>query len=265
MPSCRLSRRHFLALPLTVLLGPIAGALAQAGSRRSSYEVDVGILYGALRFRLAGGIHEQVDRASGRYEVRQEGEGTGFATRGESRGMLREGRWVPLHTSSWLRIAGREGVSEIAYDYERRVAQYRSRSETFFLGRIRVVDDVVPMAAGVHVDDVVSAILNHADGLWRADPRGTLETHVVRRVRDPHEGVEERSGTHRAEIATVTLPLEIDPVSGKRTMLLDLTQFSSWALRDTPARIVVRADGRPEAITSRLMFGTSLTVSFGDG
>ena len=78
------------------------------------------MLYGALRFRLAGSIDERVDREAGRYEVRIEGQGTSFSNRGESSGVLRDGRWAPLHSASWVKIAGREGRSEIAYDYERR-------------------------------------------------------------------------------------------------------------------------------------------------
>lgn len=263
MCGVRLSRRHLLTLPLALMLGPVADVVANGESRRrSTYEIEVDILYNALRYRLVGGIDELVDRAGGRYEVRLEGEGTGFANRGESSGLLRDGRWVPLHTGSWVHIAGRDGTLDITYDHDRRVAQYRSRSETFFLGRLRVVDDVVPIPAGIHIDDMASAFLNHADGRWRAEPGGDLETRMVRRQRDRREGVEEISGTHRAEIVPVTLKLATDAASGKRIALLDLTRLSSWALEDKPAQIVFGADGRPEVITSRLMFGTLLTIRF---
>ena len=167
-----------------------------------------------------------------------------------------------LHSASWVKIAGREGRSELAYDYERRLVQYRSRSETFFLGRVRAVDDVVSLPPGLHVDDTMSAFLNHADGYWRPGPGGTLETRVVRRQREPREAVEETAGTVRAEIVPVTLNLEGEQASGVRTASLDITRFSAWALADQPARIVFGPDGRPQQLTSRLMFGTSLTVRF---
>ena len=262
MSSGSLTRRHFLTLPLALLLAPVARALGEGGARRTSYDAEASVLYGALRFRLAGSIDERVDRAAGRYDVRIEGQGTSFSNRGESSGMLREGRWAPLHSASWVKIAGREGRSEIAYDYERRVAQYRSRSETFFLGRVRAVDDVVPLPPGVHVDDTMSAFLNHADGYWRPGPSGALETRVVRRQREPREGVEETAGTVRAEIVPVTLNLDGEQAGGVRTVSLDITRFSAWALADQPARIVFGPDGRPQQLTSRLMFGTSLTVRF---
>src|SRR5262245_41478957 len=137
MSSASLSRRHFLTLPLALLLAPVSSALADGGTRRTGYEAEASLLFGALRFRLAGSIDERVDREAGTYDVRMEGQGTGFSNRGESSGVLREGRWAPLRTASWVKVASREGRTDIAYDYERRLVQYRSRSETFFLGRVR--------------------------------------------------------------------------------------------------------------------------------
>ena len=191
-----------------------------------------------------------------------EGRGSGVENRGEASGILREGRWVPLLSKSWVRIAGREGRTDIGYDHERRVAQYRSRSETFFLGRLRVVDDVVAFPAGTHVDDTVSAILNHADGHWLPEPGGVLETRMVRRRRAAREGSEETHGEYRAEIVPVTLKLVPGPGGGKRMALFDLTGFSSWAVADRPAEIVFEAGGRPEVVTARLMYGTTFTIRF---
>ena len=201
------------------------------------------MLYGALRFRLTGGIDERLDREAGRYDVRIEGQGTSFSNRGESSGVLRDGRWAPLHSASWVKIAGREGRTEIAYDYERRLVQYRSRSETFFLGRVRAVDDVVPLPPGVHVDDTMSAFLNHADGYWRPGPGGTLETRVVRRQREPSEGVEETAGTVRAEIAGDAEPRERAGGRG-RTASSTSRRFSTWARRPTGADVFSRTAGR---------------------
>ena len=262
MSSGSLTRRHFLTLPLVLLLAPVSRALAEGGARRTAYEADASVLFGALRFRLAGTIDERVDRAAGRYDVQIEGEGTGFSNRGEASGALRDGRWAPLASSARVKVRGREGRADIAYDYERRLVHYRARSETFFLGRVRTVDDVVPIPPGLHLDDTMSGFLNHADGHWRPEPGGLLQTHVVRRKREAGEGVEEVGGTHRAEIVPVTLTVEGDQTSGVRAASFDLTRFSSWALADHPARITFGPDGRPQQITSRLMFGTSLTLRF---
>lgn len=262
MSSASLTRRHFLTLPVALLLASATPARGEGEVRRTPYEAEASVLFGALRFRLAGNIDERVDREAGRYEVRMEGQGTAFANRGESSGVLREGRWAPLRSASWVKVAGRESRSEIAYDYERRLVQYRSRSETFFLGRVRVVDDVVALPPGVHVDDTMSAFLNHADGLWRPGPGGTMETRVVRRQREPREAVEETAGTARAEIISVVLHVHGEQAGGARTASLDISRFSTWALADEPARIVFGPDGRPQQVTSRLMFGTSLTVRF---
>jgi hypothetical protein len=265
MSSRELSRRGFLTLPLIVALQPVAAALAGFQSGRLRYECDVGILYNALRYRMTGTVDEQVDQAAGRYAVKIEGQGSSIANRAEANGVIRDGRWVPLLGASWVKIAGREGQAEITYDHERRVVHYRSRSETFFLGRLRVVDDVVAFPPGLHVDDVVSAILNHADGYWLPQPGGILETHMVRRRRAPREGSEETGGEYRAEIVPLVLKLVPDPVDGKRAALLDLSTLSNWALPDRPARVVFEADGRPEVVTGRLMYGTSFTLRFGSG
>jgi hypothetical protein len=262
MSSAPLTRRHFLTLPLALLLAPPARAVAETGTRRTSYEAEASVLFGALRFRLAGTIDERVDREAGRYEVLMEGQGTRFANRSESRGALLTGRWAPLSSVSWVKIAGREGRAEVAYDYPRRAVQYRSRSETFFLGRLRVVDDVVPLPPGLHVDDTMSALLNHADGYWRPGPGGTLSTSVVRRERMAREATEEKAATLRAEIVPVTMTVEADGPGGARTVSVDLTHLSSWALAGHPARIEFGPDGRPRQVTSRLMFGTSVTVRF---
>jgi hypothetical protein len=203
-----------------------------------------------------------VEPAAGRYEVRVDGQGTTFANHAESTGVLRDGRWTPMQSRSWVKIAGREGRTEVAYDYERRLVQYRSRSETFFLGRVRLVDDIVPLPPGEHVDDTMSAVLNHADGYWQPGSDGVLRTRMVRRQRDPREATHEASGTHRAELIPVTLKLDGEGSGGTRTAFFDLTHFSAWAIAGKPAKIVFGPDGRPKEVTSRLMFGTSLTVRF---
>jgi hypothetical protein len=262
MSSTRSTRRHFLTLALVPLLLPCARALGDVAGRRSTYESEATILYGALRFRVAGTIDERVDRAAGRYEVKMEGQGTGFANRAESSGVLRDGRWVPLHGASWVRIASREGKADVAYDHERRLVQYRAQSETFFLGRLRTVDDVVAIPPGEHVDDTMSAVLNYADGQWQPGPDGVLRTRAVRRRQDPKEATEETGGTHRAELVKVALTLDPEQPDGLRAGYFDLTNFSSWAVAGKPAKVIFGPDGRPQQVTASLMFGTSLSIRF---
>jgi hypothetical protein len=144
MSSTLLTRRRFLTLPLALLLAPGARAFGEGDGRRTSYAAKASILYGALRYRVAGSIDERVDRAAGRYEVRMEGQGTSFSNRAEATGILLEGRWAPLQSRSWVKIAGREGRSEVAYDYERRLCT-TARSGPSFSGAARV-DDVCPPA-----------------------------------------------------------------------------------------------------------------------
>src|SRR5262245_16080076 len=103
MSSAPLSRRRFLTLSLALLLAPSARAGAAVEVRRLRYECDVRVLYGALRYRLSGGIEERVDAARGEYQVTIAGEGKGFANRGQSRGVFRNGRWVPLASESWVK------------------------------------------------------------------------------------------------------------------------------------------------------------------
>ena len=93
------TRRRFLTLSLALLLAPAAlrwdRARAAAESRRATYALDAGILYGMLNYHLDGTLTESVDRVGGRYDVTIVGEGDGIANRIESSGALREGRWAP--------------------------------------------------------------------------------------------------------------------------------------------------------------------------
>lgn len=267
-----IDRRQFLTLGVAGAIGALvplgAGTRATAApagageTRKSTYEVAAAILYGALRYRAAGTIEEHVDRGAGRYEVKIAGQGTGLANRSEAAGVRQGERWVPVRSASRVSVAGREGRSRIAYDYERRAVAYQARSETFFLGRVRTVDDVVPIPAGVHVDDVVSALLNLGDGVWRPEA-GALQTRMVRRQRVADDGPAEVDRTFRAEIVPVRLAVAPAPGGGRTEALFDLHHFSTWALPRHPARLVFGPEGRPELITARLMFGTSLTIRFG--
>lgn len=260
MSRLRLDRRQFLTLPLALVLAPLARAAAGAEQRRATYEVDVSLLYSALRFQLAGTIDESVDRAAGRYGLTAVGRGTGISNRVESHGTLRGGRWAPTQTTSLFRVAGRESRSAVTYDYERRLIHYVFRGETFLLRRLRVVDDLVPFPASGHVDDAMSAMLNYADGLWPPAADGTLHTRVVRRRRREDEGPDDVEQVYRAELVPFVLRVESDRETGKPTALFDLTRFSSWARQGRPARIIFGTDRRPEVISTSLILGTSVTI-----
>jgi hypothetical protein len=257
-----MGRRQFLTLPVAVLLAPVSHLAAEPVTRRGQYVADVGVLYDMLTFHLDGTIEESIDRAASEYHVVIAGEGSSIANRVESWGTLRGGRWMPVRSRSWFKVRGRVSRTEIDYDYTRRVIEYHARAETFFLRRLRVVDDVVPIPEGTHVDDAVSATLNYADGLWRARD-GALRTFVVRRRISPDEGPDDVAARYRAELAPLEAKLASDSVNGKSSMLFDLSPFSSWIRPSRPARVVFGANRRPELITTSMILGSSVTIRLG--
>src|SRR2546425_3600980 len=238
MSRYSLSRRQFLTLPLALVIGPLADAAAEMEQRRAGYDADIGILYNALSLELVGTVDETVDRAAGRYQVTAIGQGARISNRIESRGIRRDGRWTPLQASGWFQVAGRESRSDVTYEWDRRVIDYHFRGETFLLRRLRVADDRVSVPDGLHVDDVISAVLNYADGLWRPEPDGAFHTHVVRRRRPENEAPDEVQRYYRAEIVPFVLKVAPDPETGKPTAQFDLSRFSSWGSEGRPGRIV---------------------------
>jgi hypothetical protein len=253
-------RRQFLTLPLALLLAPLAGGSAEVSQRKASYAVDVAILYRAFTFHLTGTIDEAVDRKAQRYHVVLAGQGPRIENRLESRGCLRAGRWAPEVSASSVQVLGRQSRTEIAYDYARETVEYHARGETFFLGRLRVVDDRLRLPAGLHVDDVVSALLNYADGLWPAQADGLFRTHIVRRQRAGDEGADDVAASYRAELVPFELKTSVDPETGKPMGLFDLTRFSSWARESSPARVVFGPRRRPELITTSMAYGTVVAI-----
>jgi hypothetical protein len=253
-------RRQFLTLPLALLLAPLAGGSAEVSERKVGYAVDVAILYRAFTFHLTGTIDEAVDRKAQRYHVVLAGQGPRIENRLESRGCLRAGRWAPEVSASSVQVLGRQSRTEIAYDYARETVEYHARGETFFLGRLRVVDDRLRLPAGLHVDDVVSALLNYADGLWPAQADGLFRTHIVRRQRAGDEGADDVAASYRAELVPFELKTSVDPETGKPMGLFDLTRFSSWARESSPARVVFGPRRRPELITTSMAYGTVVAI-----
>jgi hypothetical protein len=256
------NRRHFLTLTLASLLAP--GRLAaELLVQTEAFTAEVGILYQMLSFRLRGDVQERVDQAGGQYDVRVNGRGSDIASRIESTGVWREGRWWPLRNASWFRVHGRESRVQVAYDYGRRVAEYHARGETFLMRRLRIVDDVVALPDGASIDDAISASLNFRDGNWAPNEAGRLHTRVVRRRRSENEGPDDVAKTYRAELVPLELKLEPEPETRRPSALLDLSRFSSWARESRPARIVFDDKRRPELITGSMILGTSVTIRLG--
>lgn len=261
MSTYLMSRRQFVAVPLVLLFAKSSPAVGGAELVKATYAADVGILYDMLTLQLKGSIEERIDRASGEYRVVAAGAGPGIANRFDSAGVLRNGRWAPVESRSWFDIRGRHSRTEIVYDWRRRKIEYHARGETFFVRRVRVVDDVLSIADATHIDDVMSATLNYADGLWRPDVDGTHRTLVVRRRRDDNEGPDDVAGSYRAELVPFELT-SVPEASGKASAHFDLSRFSSWARTSRPARIIFGHSRRPELITSSMILGTSVTIRF---
>jgi hypothetical protein len=152
---------------------------------------------------------------------------------------------------------------QVDYDYGRRLVEYRARGETFFMRRLRIVDDVVALPGGASIDDAISASLNFRDGYWAPGPDGRLNTHVVRRRRSDNEGPDDVAQTYRAELVPLDLKVEPEPETGRPSALLDLSRFSSWARESRPARIVFDGERRPALITGSMILGTSVTIRLG--
>jgi hypothetical protein len=256
-----LSRRRFLTVSVGLCATRWAEVWAEVAARRTRYTLDIGILYGVFNFRLTGGIEEHVDRGAGEYEVTLVGQGPKMANRMECHGRLHDGRWAPVRTKATFDVAGRGSLLDVAYDWDRRMIDYRMRAETFFLRRRRAVDDRVAIPPGQHVDDAVSAILNHADGRWPAGPDGKFHTSVIRRRRSDSEGPDDVAASYRAELVPCVVSVTTE-ASGVTTAHVDMTRFSSWARREQPARIVLSPDGRPSVIASSLILGSSIAIHF---
>jgi hypothetical protein len=260
-----IGRRDFLSLPLAFLLAPLARASADTVALTAPYRVDVRLLYGALTYRIDETLAESIDRSAGRYEVAMTGEGDGIVNRIESSGALRQGRWAPLRSRSFFSVKGRESRGDVTYDYTARKIDYHFKGETFFLRRLRVVDDSLPMPDGLLIDDAISATLNYADQLWRPQTDGDLLTHIVRRKIASNEGPDDVQAQYRAELAPLTLKVAVDAETRKPTARFDLTRFSSWARQSQPALITFGTDRRPEHLNLPMILGTSVQISLKTG
>ena len=255
------SRRQFLTLPVLGLL-PLRAAIGRAEEQSvRSYEANVGVLFDLFTFSLKGNVTAEIDRPGARYRVTMAGEGPGVTTGTEARGVIREGRFMPTETRGYYVLRGRESWVFLRYDYDRRLIEYHSVSYTLFLGRRRQVEDVVRLAPGQQVDDVITAELNFAAGLLETDPEGAQLITVVRRARPANEGPDDVSPDgYRAELVTLRFRPAPEAGTGRLTALVDLTGFSSWARAGRPARVAFSATRRVEHVTSSLILGTSFTL-----
>ena len=113
-----------------------------------------------------------------------------------------------------------------------------------------MTDDTLAMPTGGHVDDVVSATLNYAEGRWPVEADGRLVTRVVRRQRLPGEKPDDAERRYRAELVPSSCRVASE-ASGRATALLDMTRFSSWAREEEPARIALRRRPAPARASQR--------------
>ena len=262
----RFPRRRFLALPFFLFLAPRAAAAEVNGVITRAYEADVSVLFNLLTYALRGSITEEIDRAGGRYRYTLTGQGTGVSTRTTGAGIIRDGRFKPTEVLSVHIVRGRENRTTLAYDYQRGLVEYHSVSYTLFLGRRRQADDVVKLAPGQHVDDVVSAELNFAADKLDRDPDGAHRITVVRRARPANEGPDDVSADgYRAELATLRFHASPEAATGRLTARLDLTGFSSWAKPAQPARVAFSPDRHLESVESSMMLGTTFTLRLAAG
>lgn len=262
----RLPRRRFLTLPLLPLLLPRAAGADVNGVINRAYEADVSVLFKLLTYAVKGTLSEEIDRAGGRYRYTLTGHGTGVSTRTAGAGIIREGRFKPTEALSAHTVRGRENRTSLAYDYQRGLVEYHSVSYTLLLGRRRQADDVVKLAPGQHVDDIVSAELNFAADKLDRDPDGAHRITVVRRARPANEGPDDVSADgYRAELATLRLHASPEAVTGRLTARLDLTGFSSWAKPAQPAHVAFGPDRHLESVESSMMLGTTFTLRLAAG
>src|SRR5262249_22977377 len=92
----RLSRRTFLAAPLSLLLLPRAASAAVSGTPQpQAFTVDVGILFDMINFALKGTITKHIDEAAGRYRITVEGEGDKISVHTDAGGAIRQGPSTP--------------------------------------------------------------------------------------------------------------------------------------------------------------------------
>jgi hypothetical protein len=257
-----LSRRCFLAAPLLAAAVPWVSEAAPRGRTVRAYEANVGVLFDLLTFTLAGQVITEIDPGRGQYRVTMNGSGPGVTARTEATGVIRGKRYLPIETRSSHTLRGRENRLALSYDHDRGFVEYHVVSYTFWLGRRRQVDDLVRLAPGQHVDDLISAELNFAANALDVEPDGAFRTTVVRRARPADEGPDDISPSgYHAELATLRFHAVPEAATGRLTALVDLTGFSSWARAAHPAQVAFGSDRHLETVRTTLILGTTFSLS----
>ena len=256
-----MSRRHFLALPLVGLLSPEV-VFGQPKLRMvKEYAADIGVLFNLLTFTLSGKVVQEIDRDAGRYRVTMNGAGAGITAGTEATGVIQDGRFLPTESRGFHTVRGRDNQVTIRYDHARRVAEYHAVGYTFFLGRRRQVDDVLPLPPGQPIDDLISAELNFAANTLEKDADGAYRITVMRRARPADEAPDDVSPNgYHAEFTTLRFHAAPDASTGRLTALVDLTGFSSWARSARPAKVAFGPDRHLESVNSSLILGTTFTL-----
>ena len=122
-----LSRREFVtAVPLLplVLICPGLARAEEPSPHGETYRVDVRVLFGLFTFHLEGLIDARIDRTAGQYRVVAAGQGSQISNRLESAGIIRDRRFMPTATHSFLYLRGRESRTAITYDHVRGLIDY---------------------------------------------------------------------------------------------------------------------------------------------
>jgi hypothetical protein len=214
-----------------------------------------------LTLSLSGTAVQEIDRRAGKYRLTVEGQGTGISTRTEASGIIRDGRFKPVETKAVHHFRNRDNTSTTTYDYTRQRAEIHAVTHTLLLGRRREVDAVLAIPPGRHVDDLISAELNFADGSLDREPDGTYHTWVVRRARADNEEPDDVSPNgYRAELVPLRFRPSPDPATGDLVALIDITRLSSWAHPDRPARVTFARDRQLSSVQSVLLYGTTFSV-----
>ena len=264
--ALRLSRRAFLAASLPLLVSPRV-ALAEPPARQVfDYSLNVGVLFNLITFALKGTVVKEIDHTAGRYRVSMNGEGDSISLHTEARGMIRQGRFMPVEMRSQSTIRGRESRLDMLYDHDRGTVEYHSVMHTFFLGRRRQVDDTLKLPTDRRVDDLLSAELNFAANALEQDPDGTYRTFIVRRARPEDEGPDDVSASgYHTELIPLRFQAVPEDASGRLRALIDITSFSSWARHSQPARVTFGADRHLESLDTKLILGTIFKVRVAAG
>jgi hypothetical protein len=262
--ATRLSRRGFLAAPLSLLILARAAPGATAAPQPQGFTVDVGILFDLITFALRGTLTKEIDEVADRYRVVLQGEGDKISVHTEGTGVIRHGRFMPTELHSVSVIRGRENKLDLLYDHNRGTVEYHSVGHTFFLGRRRQVDDMLKLPPDRPVDDLLSAELNFAADKLEREPDGTYRTYIVRRSRPENEGPDDVSPSgYRAELIPLRFQVVTDEASKRLRAQIDITGFSSWARRNQPARVTFGPDRHLESVQSKLMLGTTFKARLG--